>query len=383
LRQHSGVALIEALIALLVMTAGMLALLSLQAMLRSSADLARQRGDALHMAQFAMEELRSAAASGTWLLSSGPSDIHLENANTAYVLTRRIGGTLGTGYRTVNIEVAWLDRGDRRRTLSLDSMIGTADPRMSAALRLLQVGPPMRIDGQGVTSIPEAAVNLGDGISVFKPVANSSIAWIFDNRSGLVTGRCPVAPGTSATSLSAHDVQNCRGNVSGLIVSGYVAFSWSSPPDADTPTGMPISFAVDVMPLRGSPPNPEHECFDDAPQRSGTLARANYRCLVFAKGQPLSSWGGTVVLTEVPLAGPLAVKVCRYSADHNGNGRIDNLEHPADYDSVTTSPANQNFLVVRGVQACPPGHAADPASGHFANTRTEQLQPPVPAPLTQ
>jgi len=46
-------------------------------------------------------------------------------------------------------------------------------------------------------------------------------------------------------------------------------------------------------------------------------------------------------------------RVCRYSADHDGNGRIDNPEHPASYSVVTTALGNQNFLVIRAAARCP------------------------------
>jgi len=68
-------------------------------------------------------------------------------------------------------------------------------------------------------------------------------------------------------------------------------------------------------------------------------------------------------------------KVCRYSADYNGNGytywvnpdttkepafKIDNEEHPETYRAVSHSLARQNFLIVRGDVSCPSrAHATD------------------------
>jgi hypothetical protein len=46
--------------------------------------------------------------------------------------------------------------------------------------------------------------------------------------------------------------------------------------------------------------------------------------------------------------------VCRYSADHDGNGRIDhNDEHPDRYTRVLGYLGQQNYLVVRGQATCP------------------------------
>ena len=47
-------------------------------------------------------------------------------------------------------------------------------------------------------------------------------------------------------------------------------------------------------------------------------------------------------------------RVCRYTADLDSNGSVDgNEEHPAEYLNVDRPLANQNFLVVKGSEACP------------------------------
>ena len=68
-------------------------------------------------------------------------------------------------------------------------------------------------------------------------------------------------------------------------------------------------------------------------------------------------------------------RVCRYSADYNGDGKITNEEHPGTYASVAGSLARQNFLVVRGDLACPTAPAVNLATGVFVNYSTAQLQP--------
>ena len=50
-RRQAGVTLIEAMVALLIMAFGMVALVGLQSNLRRSADLAKQRGEAIRIAQ--------------------------------------------------------------------------------------------------------------------------------------------------------------------------------------------------------------------------------------------------------------------------------------------------------------------------------------------
>ena len=51
---------------------------------------------------------------------------------------------------------------------------------------------------------------------------------------------------------------------------------------------------------------------------------------------------------------PTQWRICRYARDLDGSGRVDaNVEHPAIYQNVTGALTRQNFLVVRGDQACP------------------------------
>jgi len=58
-------------------------------------------------------------------------------------------------------------------------------------------------------------------------------------------------------------------------------------------------------------------------------------------------------------------RVCRYSSDLDASGAIDaNLEHPASYTNVDASLANQNFLVIKGSEACPSGTPAQVAGNN-------------------
>ena len=63
-------------------------------------------------------------------------------------------------------------------------------------------------------------------------------------------------------------------------------------------------------------------------------------------------------------AAPQALRVCRYSVDQNGNGRIDNAEHPAAYLDVDAPLGNQNFLIVPMLAGCP----LDTPSGFMTGT---------------
>ncbi|MEO5881280.1 MAG: hypothetical protein ABIQ06_02600, partial [Caldimonas sp.] len=66
-------------------------------------------------------------------------------------------------------------------------------------------------------------------------------------------------------------------------------------------------------------------------------------------------------------------RVCRHVADSDGSGAIDaNIEHPPDYVDVAGPLLAQNFLVVRGDQACPAASEGGLLSASFG---TQPHQP--------
>jgi hypothetical protein len=114
-------------------------------------------------------------------------------------------------------------------------------------------------------------------------------------------------------------------------------------------------------------PSPAWECVQDGPTDvpPGTTLKTSiaYHCVV----QPVppasggaARWSGRLDLVPQGwlLVGATGgnsgrFRICRYSADQDGNGRIDNPEHPASYSVVTNRLGNQNFLVIRAAARCP------------------------------
>jgi type II secretory pathway pseudopilin PulG len=99
-----------------------------------------------------------------------------------------------------------------------------------------------------------------------------------------------------------------------------------------------------------------------------------------------SSVGGRVPWTGIAAGLPLGNwRVCRYSFDYNGNGRLSNLEHPATYRKIIGALDNQNFVVIRSAQSCPTDTAPNFNSnqaGDLNNTNTFSHQPGTAAPST-
>jgi hypothetical protein len=86
-----------------------------------------------------------------------------------------------------------------------------------------------------------------------------------------------------------------------------------------------------------------------------------YRCIVTPRADGRWSGRSAIAPSGWSLGGGSGDRrVCRYVADADGSGAIDaNIEHPADYVDVAGALLAQNFLVVRGDQACPAGSGDD------------------------
>jgi Tfp pilus assembly protein PilV len=385
-----GIALIEALVATLIMALGMLALVGLQGNLRRSADLAKQRGEAARLAQSEIESLRAYSilahpdpdnpSAGTLayadLSTQTPNtDAGDPSSNTVYTLTRTVTPwEQGQSAQTaVRIRVDWLDRSAKPQFAMLDSIISRADPGLSAALMVAPTSLTIHRPKGREASIPLGAHDLGNGKSVFVPSINHTVAWVFNNLNGVIIGKCAVAMGTLSSGLSAADVATCSDNSFGYLLSGFVRFSLSAPPDSSSPSSN--AEAVDVGLVAQAP---AHDCYDDSAQVIAQAGKViSYHCIVYPSNSLPRFWSGRLDLSGLPLTTGAANqrKVCRYSADYDRNGILSNAEHPQDYVNVTGALTRQNFLVIPAAENCPAGHGINPAAGWFSNTATVQHQP--------
>jgi Tfp pilus assembly protein PilV len=230
-RQH-GYSLIEALTALLVTAFGMLAIAGFQVTLSRNADIAKQRSEAVRLAQLKMEELRSYeqvaadGAGGRFDYTDdvvGGSDTVTPTSgysNATFSRTWTVSGTGGDLQKWIRVEVSWLDRTNTTQTVWLRSSIARADP---LAIGTLATGPgglkPRTPKGRNV-DIPYPAVGLAGNMSAFAPPP--STRWfVFDNVSGEVLGDCTQEPGVG-TSITWG--QNGCTEGRGFLLSGYIRF---------------------------------------------------------------------------------------------------------------------------------------------------------------
>ncbi|HSW07905.1 type IV pilus modification PilV family protein [Aquabacterium sp.] len=222
-----GVTLIEALIAMAVMAFGMLALVGVQTTLRVNADLAKQRAEATRIAEQEIEELRSFVTVADYdnlALAPGAQTITLPESNTTYTLSRQMFGQADGLHRTVKVMVSWDDRQGQERHVILRDVLARAAPVLSG---LVSAVKKVTIAGQSKNrhpTIPVRAGDLGNQTSGFKPTEGGTVAWVFNNTTGVITSVCVVVVGTSSSTLTTSDLSGCEATNAQLLA-GFVRFN--------------------------------------------------------------------------------------------------------------------------------------------------------------
>ena len=421
-RVQRGVTLIEALLSFLVLAFGVLAMSKLHHHLQAHADLARQRSEAVRLAQEDIESTRAYASLDSAYALPGMASyqridtvtssierLNGQQLHTVFQLTRQIDDGSALRIKGATVGVAWTARDGSAQRAEVSSAIAGQNPALSGALTL---GPSAVTAPGGVarsTRVPVAAKNLGDGRSALKPGIGDALAIVFDNVSGQVTQRCTDVPaGVSTAQLTADHLARCT-EARGLLLSGTVRFSNAAPPDPLAANDPPLDLALSIsltsgiaaaspwcsveaqktvlygtaegvrrvaVPLTAEPASVGVSVWTDLGERF-----VAYHCLVPSAGDP-ARWSGSSTL--VPFGWTIGVatsdrKVCRYARDNDGSGAIDrNDEHPAVYSDVDHTLTQQNFLVIRGDQACPDGAAARMEAGDptlATHVATVQHQP--------
>ena len=364
-RQH-GTSLIEALIALLVLSLGMVGIARLHTHLRGHADIARQRSEAVRLAQSELERVRAmppahvASAASSVGASSGVA------TNADYRVERQVGEH--PAYRATSVEVAWADRSGSAQRIRLDSVIASVAQALPGALAVQHQMTPLRTIRGRSAFIPSIAKDLGDGRSALKPSPASALVIVFDNRTGQVTARCETIAAATTAGLTAETLGTCVA-MDGRLLSGWVRFSLGEPPEGLAPRDAALPLDVVVTSSHGgSGTEAAAVCATDIQPRA-----VAYHCVMTPL---LGRWSGrSDIVPRGWTIGTSAAdrKVCRYSADQDGSGAIDSpAEHPAEYINVDRALMQQNFLVIRGDQACP---VATRAPGVFGDASTVQHQP--------
>ena len=137
-RRQRGVSTLEAQIAIALMTLGMIGLARLHVELRAQADAARERSEAVRLAQQDLEQSRAFAGSAGWdaIADAESADVTPPGSTTAYRRERSVHLDAASGLKAVQVTLRWSDRHGAPQALQLRTLVGAADPALSGALAL-------------------------------------------------------------------------------------------------------------------------------------------------------------------------------------------------------------------------------------------------------
>jgi type IV pilus modification protein PilV len=341
MKQHSrlhrqrGFTLIEALIALVVMAFGMLALASMQASVSYSGDLSKQRTEATRLAQARIEAMRSftGISSGTTNWDGlDASYSATATTNATYTVTSSMAGADADPLRAAQVTVAWIDRQGTPQSIALSTVLSRTDPKDSGfVLSPLPGNATIKKPLNRSLDIPIRSKSLGNGESSYQISANFAI--LFSDGSGSVVKVCN--PGVANATAAQILASTCT-TMTGYVVSGYVTRETNG---IDWPTGinhasLTRNTALTAQAIRCD--------FADALDQNTSTAIANtkaYVCLV-----PLDTpfiWGGTLRLGGIVTSGGYIV--CRF--EYTNTTSDSNVRNVQPYSSVAKSLDSQNYML--------------------------------------
>ena len=356
-----GVSLIEALLALVVMSLGMLAVVGVQATLRSNGDLSRQRAEAVRLAQEGLETWRTftsvTTVAGQVDYTDIASDLLLGEdvtpalANATYMRTRTVAPDPPNGsppLRTLSSTVRWVDRAGEAQLVQLFTSIARIAPAIAASLSVPANGAPARQPLGRHAAIPRGAITQSDGSSTFTPPLTSGLpttTLVFNNLTGLIT-------------CIQEGAVTCTPAYVGQLVTGYVAV----PPSSTGFTlridyasvGTPSNTITGLDPARAADYDRTEQCFVAAPALIDGVTVAEYFCVVRLdasnpvpkpwKGQLVFDPGAAFAATTAAVPGPTTLlRACHYDGV------------AAAYLNITRPLSNQNLLLQFADTVCPAG----------------------------
>jgi len=389
--RQRGVTLLEALIAFFVLAAGSVAVAALQREFHVAADVARDRSQALRVAEADIEQLRAfaaidgAAGMQTYAAianASAVDDAASAAGRTAYRMERSVDDDAFAGTKATTVAVRWSDRRGGENAVVVHGFVAALDPQFSGSLALgagAIRSAPRGVRGRS-PGVPLTAKRLDGSRSAWKPVENGTTAWLFDDRTGAVVGVCDgIAATTRNADLDAAALGTCAAG-RWLFVSGTVRASPTAPVAASSLS--PTALAVRIELQDGVYPAPA-ACVGEARKTvrfvddggvqvadvaldatAASLGVAEWRetgdrflawhCLVAPRGD--GRWSGriAVVANGWTIGGGAGDgRVCRF-ASNDERSAIDANIAVAQVDAdVGSALLGRHFVVVRGSDACP------------------------------
>jgi Tfp pilus assembly protein PilV len=354
-----GASLIEALVAFLIVALSLVGAQRLQSQLRLHADVARERGDALRLAQQAMEQMRAGLTPST--RTNGSMTLHATSRTHA-----------DAALQTPLVQTRWSDRHGQAHTVTLASATRPHESLYAAALTLPpRLGPLQRPFG-GHPAMPRRHQPLGDGRAVHKPRENGTLALVFDLATGQVLQRCQVDARRRTHELTSDDLQHCDA-LRGSLINGHLRFAGATPGSLDGEP-LPVHLSIVFSSPSSGPADCEVETMRTVRLTRGEQTRtqavpleATARELQATElvdlGERFSTF--TCVIADARWSGQLVFEPQGWTLGETARDhRICRLGAPhALYRDASGSLRQQNFLVMRGDQTCPggPTHNVAPA----------------------
>lgn len=344
--RQSGTSLVEALVALLVLSFGLLGALHFHSLLRQSADGVRQRSEAIRLASHQLENLRGIAQAEVHAAIADEAG-EVDRAATTFHITRAVAESDSARQKPVSVEVAWADRHRRAQSLALSTSIdGT--PAVFSGLLALARAPLAPVPAAGSPRLPWGAVRIGEGIAASMPSARHPLL-IFDLASGDLRSVCASA---------AQPPHACEA-AAGPLAFGHVQFAASRP---GTPS-LPLS--ITLVPAAAS------HCLAEARKRVRFGQGALSRLATVDDAAAPDGWHELERFTAFTCwrddaSAVIAADELRIVPEGWAIGAAAGEQRVCRHvDEATPGvPARQhNFLVQPGPLACPPGTQAHQPPG--------------------
>jgi len=385
-RNQLGFTILEALVAVVIMGFGILSIAGMQASMSRNADNAKQRTEAVRLAQEKIETFRSytgiistlvgqsstSSAALNWdALTNGTEIINSNSANAIYTRNWTFGGNFSDSMRGLTINVIWTDRAGDIQTISLSSIVSKIDPAYSGFLGFpLPLNTNLKRPKNRSIDIPIPAISINN-------TGHSYISWngstggylVFNDTSGDIVQKCSVLP-TAASIPTAINLPlpGCT-QFNGYLLTGYITG------DSALNVNLVSKIVVPFNNQKFISDTPECSVGIAFDQNNGTaIANTKYYACLIEPTDDINTisttrvWSGRIDLAGVTSTSLAGTYTCRFTTDAD-TGVNDN--HPAIYSSVDKSLDNQNFYISRSV--CASTNLFRVA--HLTNTTTSNLIP--------
>ncbi|MBI3366937.1 MAG: hypothetical protein HY021_00310, partial [Burkholderiales bacterium] len=126
-------------------------------------------------------------------------------ANTTYHLQRDTAAPAGSAQKALSVTVTWDDRQGNTQKIIMRDVVAGASPVLGAlvsAMPIAQAGH--RRSGRHPT-IPARAHDYDGDHSAFKPSEGGTLAWVFDNLTGVISKVCTVSVGLTSGTITTVD----------------------------------------------------------------------------------------------------------------------------------------------------------------------------------